>query len=66
MTEQHRASRRDFVKKALYVAPAILTLQAAPAFAKDGSRQQGPGKEFDKPPIQRRILPRRWWWWRWW
>jgi hypothetical protein len=31
------ASRRGFVKKAAYVAPAILTLKAAPAFAKKGS-----------------------------
>jgi len=30
-------SRRDFVKKAAYVTPAILTLQAAPAYAKYGS-----------------------------
>jgi hypothetical protein len=37
-------SRRNFVKKAAYVAPAILSLTAAPAFAKEGSR---------KPPIER-------------
>ena len=30
-------SRRDFVKKAMYVAPVVLTLTAAPAFAKNGS-----------------------------
>ena len=30
-------SRRDFVKKAMYVAPVVLTLAAAPAFAKTGS-----------------------------
>jgi len=33
-------SRRDFVKKAAYVAPAILTLAAAPAFAKPGSEKK--------------------------
>ena len=30
-------SRRDFVKRGAYVAPAILTLAAAPEFAKAGS-----------------------------
>ena len=42
---QHRSSRREFVKKAAYVAPAILTLKAAPAFAKSGSKDKPP-----KPP----------------
>lgn len=32
-------TRREFVKKAAYVAPAILTLAAAPAFAKSGSEK---------------------------
>ena len=32
-----KESRRDFIKKASYTAPAILTLNAAPAFAKNGS-----------------------------
>jgi hypothetical protein len=32
-------SRREFVKKAAYVAPAILTLQAAPAYAQVPSRK---------------------------
>jgi hypothetical protein len=30
-------ARRDFVKKAAYVAPAILTLAAVPSYAKFGS-----------------------------
>jgi hypothetical protein len=30
-------ARRNFVKKAAYIAPAIATLKAAPAFAKNGS-----------------------------
>jgi hypothetical protein len=30
-------SRREFVKKAAYMAPTILTLAAAPSFAKTGS-----------------------------
>jgi hypothetical protein len=29
--------RREFVKRAVYVAPAILTLAATPAYAKAGS-----------------------------
>ena len=32
-------SRRDFVKRAAYLAPAILTLIAAPEFAKAGSQK---------------------------
>ncbi|NML16513.1 hypothetical protein [Azohydromonas caseinilytica] len=37
-------SRRDFVKKGVYVAPAILTLAAAPEFAKAGSVKPAPPK----------------------
>ncbi|MCL4762480.1 MAG: hypothetical protein KJ018_12025 [Burkholderiales bacterium] len=33
----HDESRRAFVKKAAYVAPAIVTLAAAPAYARLGS-----------------------------
>ena len=44
-------SRRDFVKRGAYMAPAILTLAAAPEFAKAGSAKpvdpKGGGK--DKP-----------------
>jgi hypothetical protein len=36
MTEK-AVSRREFVKKAVYVAPIVLTLKAAPAFARAGS-----------------------------
>lgn len=32
-------SRRVFVKRAAYVPPAIMTLMAAPAFAKSGSEK---------------------------
>jgi hypothetical protein len=32
-------TRREFVRKAAYVAPAILTFAAAPAFAKSGSEK---------------------------
>lgn len=45
------SSRRDFVKRGAYIAPAILTLAAAPEFAKAGSVKpndpKGGGK--DKP-----------------
>jgi hypothetical protein len=37
--EEHWKSRRDFVKKAAYLPPAILTLAAAPAYAKAGSQK---------------------------
>lgn len=35
--DSHDRSRRDFIKKVGYTAPAILTLSAMPAFAKSGS-----------------------------
>jgi len=34
---KHGTSRREFVKKAAYIAPAIITLRAAPSYAKAGS-----------------------------
>jgi hypothetical protein len=37
MKNEHSDSRREFVKKAAYVVPAILTLQAAPAYVKAAS-----------------------------
>lgn len=43
-------SRRDFIEKAAYVAPVILTLQAAPAFAKPGSVKDDPPRNKPKPP----------------
>jgi hypothetical protein len=41
LQEPALASRRAFVKRAAYVAPAIVTLKAAPAFAKKASRKPG-------------------------
>lgn len=35
--KNHQKSRRDFLKKAVYTAPVILTLKAVPAFATQGS-----------------------------
>jgi hypothetical protein len=52
-TKQHRSSRREFVKKAAYIAPAILTLEAAPAYAKAGSKDTKPPKG-PKPPKPRK------------
>jgi hypothetical protein len=40
MSEEQDASRRKFVKRAAYVAPAIVTLAAAPSYAKAGSQKQ--------------------------
>ena len=37
MDKQQSNSRREFVKKAAYVGPAILTLAVAPSYAKAGS-----------------------------
>ena len=38
----HKASRREFVKRAAYVAPLILSLKAAPSYAKAGSVKPKP------------------------
>jgi len=38
--EKVEASRREFVKRAAYVAPAILTLAVAPSYAKAGSEKE--------------------------
>ena len=35
-------SRREFVRRAVYITPAILTLAAAPAYAKSGSLKSCP------------------------
>ena len=36
-----KIERREFVKKAAYAAPVILTLKAMPAFAAAGSQKSG-------------------------
>jgi hypothetical protein len=43
-TERAQASRREFMRKAAYVPPAILTLAVAPSYAKAGSHKEGKGK----------------------
>ena len=50
MTDE-QSSRRDVLKKAAYVAPALLTLSAIPSFASNGSgltEQAGEAREKDK------------------
>ena len=36
---EHDSSRRDFVKKAAYTAPALMTLSALPSLASAGSNR---------------------------
>ena len=38
--DKPESARREFVKKAVYLAPAILTLPAAAAYAKPGSEKK--------------------------
>jgi len=38
--EKVQASRRDFIIRAAYVTPAILTLAVAPSYAKAGSEKK--------------------------
>jgi hypothetical protein len=38
---QSGMTKREFVKKAAYVMPAVLTLAAAPSFASAGSNSNG-------------------------
>jgi len=46
LTEEGQ-SRRSFVRKTAYFTPAILTLQAAPAYAKFGSEKPGGDDKWD-------------------
>ncbi len=51
----HDRSRRDFLKKASYVPPILLSFHAAPSFARPGSlrtRPSQPGIQTLKPGIQ--------------
>lgn len=47
--KKHDPSRRDFVKKAAYVAPAVLSLQAFSSVAKAGSNKAPPTKKPKEP-----------------
>jgi hypothetical protein len=53
----HKPSRRKFVKKAAYVAPAILSLKVVPAYAKAGS-EKPPREKPPKPPKVDKPLKR--------
>jgi len=48
-----KQSRREFVKKAAYIPPVILTLVAAPSYAKTGSHKESarPGPVRDSHPM---------------
>lgn len=51
----HDSSRRDFLKKATYVPPILLSFHAAPSFARPGSVPAGPsqpGIQTLKPEVQ--------------
>ena len=54
MSNNVNQSRRGFVRKAAYVAPAILTMTAIPSFASAGSGwsrgNEGVGNGYDNPP----------------
>ena len=52
--DDHDQSRRAFVKKAAYVAPAILTLAAIPAYSRTGSEKLPPNAV---PPWVRPLPP---------
>jgi hypothetical protein len=43
MSEKRQDSRREFIKKTAYIAPAILSLQAMPAIAEIGSPPDNDG-----------------------
>jgi hypothetical protein len=49
-----RPARREFVRKAAYVAPAILTLAATPSHATVGSAKPAPSTGVSRrPPVGR-------------
>jgi hypothetical protein len=47
-----KQSRRQFIKKAAYTAPAVMTLKAAPSFATTGSREV---QEASRPWTQEEV-----------
>jgi hypothetical protein len=49
VTKKQQAARREFVKKAAYVAPVILTLAVAPSYAKAGSEKRPKTKKMSSP-----------------
>ena len=53
-----KQSRREFVKKAAYIPPVILSLAAAPSYAKTGSHKEAerPGPVKDPHPMFPRLV----------
>ncbi len=50
-SKPQRPARREFVRKAAYVAPAILTLAATPSHATVGSAKPVPSTGVIRPPV---------------
>jgi hypothetical protein len=64
MDKQVNNPRREFVKKAVYLPPAILTLAVAPSYAKAGSEKRLPIRPGNGslPPLRsilRRIIKKK-------
>ena len=71
MTEENRTSRRDIIKRAAYLTPAIITLLVAPSFASHGSgtdpsRWTEENSDDDQPKQERDHRKPRWKPWPWW
>jgi hypothetical protein len=58
MSEQ-RTTRREVIRKAVYVAPAILTLVAIPSFASAGSGSESPQRGERLREIMERLREHR-------
>lgn len=54
-TKSH--NRREFLRRATYAAPVLLSLDAAPAFAQQGSAAGGGGMD-PEPPVDTGPRPR--------
>jgi hypothetical protein len=48
--QEHKPSRRQFVKKAAYVTPAVLSLAVLPSYAKAASTPKVKPVDPPKPP----------------
>jgi hypothetical protein len=59
MAMTHDATRRALLKKAAYVAPMVLTLQATSAVAKSGSEKEQPKPQKLKKLKKLKRLNRR-------
>lgn len=54
-------SKREFIKKAAYAAPAVITLSVLPAHRAHGSTRQGGGSGSGGGSGGQPNRP--WWWW---